>query len=618
MLGGNSTTLLEIEELLRHMKVDEVITRLAEFEKQDNITEEESYRVKLLRIKLLFYTDKWGEGLDILEQILSVCEEVDNKLIWLDALLLKSIYYTELGFPDEGIKNSEEGLDAIKELKIFDNEIILRKAWFLVYKGLNHDIKGNLNLAKEILDQCLELASKLNDAYLLYASYKFKIRTRWNKGNIQQIFELYLKIIELAKKMKNDYLIAWGCIYGAEIAQMVGRSDVVKKLSDEAEEIIKKQKKLNTPYDWLEHQKATLYYAQGEMGKAISIWKRLGPSLRKKIVDPLRTDALLTTESIIERFEGNIDRAIELRQEIIAIHTKIGHKYGTWQQKILLARCLLVAGQYNQALKICQEIMDNYSDFTNELLNRLIFFIMGKIYQIKGEYYLSLDYFRKSLNLGRKIPEVGIYDIQSLFHLILLLAEKDQEEMSYQYLGELHEIIDKYPSELNSKYYQAARSIILKASSRPKNWIQALILLEEVVEEIWKGKIIDQELIIVALINLCELLMNEFSISGEKEVMDEIEKYTDKLEEIANKQKSLSYILRLEVKNIRLHTIWLKTIYSLADVDLKKAKELIEEARDMADEEGLVQLAEKINRQQSRLFNQLLQWNEFLQKQDIV
>ncbi|MCG3221521.1 MAG: hypothetical protein H7641_09085, partial [Candidatus Heimdallarchaeota archaeon] len=66
------------------------------------------------------------------------------------------------------------------------------------------------------------------------------------------------------------------------------------------------------------------------------------------------------------------------------------------------------------------------------------------------------------------------------------------------------------------------------------------------------------------------------------------------------------------------HTIWLKTIYSLADVDLQKAKKLIEEARDMADEEGLVQLAEKINQQQSKLSSQLIQWNEFIQKQDII
>ena len=100
--------------------------------------------------------------------------------------------------------------------------------------------------------------------------------------------------------------------------------------------------------------------------------------------------------------------------------------------------------------------------------------------------------------------------------------------------------------------------------------------------------------------------------------MDELEKHTEKLEEIAQKQKSLSYILRLEVKNIKLHTIWLKTIYSLADADLKKAKALIEEIRDMADEEGLIQLAEKINRQQSKLYNQLLHWNEFIQKQDII
>ena len=618
MLGGNNTTLLEIEELLRHMKVDEVTTKLAEFEKQDNITKEESHRVKLLKIKLLFDTNKWGEGLDILEKILPECEKAENRLIWLDALLLKSIYYTELGFYDEGIKNSERGLDVIKELKTSDNVFVLREAWFLVYKGLNHDNKGNLDIAEEIVEKCLELASKLNDAYLLYISYDFKTKSLWNKGNIQQIFELYLKMYELAKKMKNDYLIALRCYEGAVNAQALNRYDVVKKLKDEFEEVMKKQKKLSTPYEFLEHRKASLHYALGEMSKAISIWKRINPRLRKKIVDPVRMGDLLTSESIIERFEGNIDRSIELRQQIITIHTKIGNKYRIYQHKILLARCLIVAGQYNQALRICQEIMENYSDFTNELMNRLIFFIMGKIYQIQGEYYLSLDYFRKSLNLGKKIPGIVLYAIQSLFHLIQLLVEKNQEEMSYQYLGELEEIIDKYPSKLNSKYYQAAKALILKASSRPKNWMQALNLLEEVVEEIWEGKIIDQELIIIALINLCELLMNEFSMSGEKEVMDELEKYTDKLEDIANKQKSVSYILRLEAKNIRLHTIWLKTIYSLADVDLQKAKTLIEEARDMADEEGLVQLAEKINQQQSKIYNQLLQWNEFIQKQDII
>ncbi|MCG3260548.1 MAG: hypothetical protein H7644_12415, partial [Candidatus Heimdallarchaeota archaeon] len=94
MLGGDNTTLLEIEELLRHMKIDEVKSKLEKFEKQNNITEEETLRVKLLKIKLLFDTNKWGEGLDILEKILPECEKTENKQIWLDALFLKNTYYT--------------------------------------------------------------------------------------------------------------------------------------------------------------------------------------------------------------------------------------------------------------------------------------------------------------------------------------------------------------------------------------------------------------------------------------------------------------------------------------------------------------------------------------------
>ena len=110
----------------------------------------------MLRIKLLFDTYKWGEGLDILERILPECEKTEKKLIWLDALLLKSIYCTELGFYDDGIKNSERGLNVIKELKTSDSVFTLREAWFLVYKGLNHDNIGNLGIAEEIAEQCLE------------------------------------------------------------------------------------------------------------------------------------------------------------------------------------------------------------------------------------------------------------------------------------------------------------------------------------------------------------------------------------------------------------------------------------------------------------------------------
>ena len=618
MLGGSNSSLLEIEELLRHMKVDEVTTRLADFRKQDNVTKEESHRAELLWIKLLFDTYKWREGLDSLDKILLECEKEENKLTWLDALFLKTISYTEFGLYDEGIKNSEEGLEFIKKRKTSDNVFILRKGWFLLYKGMNHNFKGNLNIAEEIVEQCLELARKLNDTYLLYSSYKFKTEILFNNGNFQQNFELYLKMYELAKEMKNDFLVAKACSDGAVFAQWVNRYDLVQKFIDEAEEITKKQKKWITTYEWLESNKAYIYMGQGKMSKAISTWEKILPKLRKKAVNPIEIGSILEAESLIESFEGRHDRAVELRQQAVAMFTKIGNRFKIWQYKALLARCLLTAGKYDQALSICQENIEDHNEFTNELLQLVNFLVMGKIYQIRGEYYLSFDYYTRSISAGKKFPGYRYTVILCIFPLIQLLAEKNQEEMSYKYLGELEEIVNKFPSKLHNKYHQAAKAIILKASSRPKNWMQALIILEEVVEEIWEGEIIDVELIIIALINLCELLMNEFSMSGEKEVIEELEKHTKKLEEIANKQKSLSYILRLEVKNIKLHTIWLKTIYSLADVDLNKAKELIEEARDMADEEGLVQLAEKINQQQSKLYNQLLQWNEFIQKQDII
>ena len=46
----------------------------------------------------------------------------------------------------------------------------------------------------------------------------------------------------------------------------------------------------------------------------------------------------------------------------------------------------------------------------------------------------------------------------------------------------------------------------------------------------------------------------------------------------------------------------------------QKAKELLVKARDMADEEGLFRLAEKITHQQGELITRIDHWDEFIKK----
>ena len=52
----------------------------------------------------------------------------------------------------------------------------------------------------------------------------------------------------------------------------------------------------------------------------------------------------------------------------------------------------------------------------------------------------------------------------------------------------------------------------------------------------------------------------------------------------------------------------------MVEIDFQKAKSILENARKIADEEGLYTLAEKLTLQQERLLSQLSQWDDFIRK----
>ncbi len=52
----------------------------------------------------------------------------------------------------------------------------------------------------------------------------------------------------------------------------------------------------------------------------------------------------------------------------------------------------------------------------------------------------------------------------------------------------------------------------------------------------------------------------------------------------------------------------------MVEIDFQKAKIVLDNARKIADEEGLYKLAEKLTLQQERLINQLSQWDDFIRK----
>ncbi len=600
LLGGSNKELLEIEKLSRFQKYQEAYLKLEEFEKKGNLSKEEELRSDILRADLIRRMDKWKEGLEILEQTIGESEHLEEKLVLLDALIVKTDYLTMIERYDDILTITRRGIEIIEKEDPSNKDFILRKAWFLAYKGLQQNFKGNYNLAQETLEQSMLLAKNVDNNNLLMFLYTTNGRNEASRGEYVEAHDQFYKALETSIKMKNDSASA--LLYGdlAEAAIGLGKYKQSQEYLDEA---IKIYQKYGLPIVYFEFILGMNYLSCGLIFEGVEIYKRILPQLERQIgKNPRDLSFVIWGKAMVEWYEGNLDKALEFQEEVYNINVELGNRWLIVTHASFLAGMLIDASQIDKALEYSLAAIEDYEEYNLLFVNSFNYENLGKICQIKGEYDLALDYLEKCLKV-RLQSDYYYLPIRTLFLMLNVAIDKNDEGLYNKYLAQIEEAVYKDPQKVHDQYYRIARALVLKASTRPKNWMSAIDILADVVEE----EIYYYNIKVIALINLCELLMNEFSLSENVEVLEELENYSNKLEEIANSQKQTSYSLRIESKNIRLLTIWLRAQHSMQGENLMHAENLLEEAREIAKNEGLNRLVEKITNQQKKLYIQILQ-----------
>ncbi|MCG3254348.1 MAG: tetratricopeptide repeat protein, partial [Candidatus Heimdallarchaeota archaeon] len=409
--------------------------------------------------------------------------------------------------------------------------------------------------------------------------------------------------LQLAKDNKNDYRIYFFSSRLTESYLGIGKYNLALEYNDLTIEYCKK---LGLKTNWEFFYKSFIYWFSGELEKSLELMKKVLPSLENETTLSGRAFALVG-KAIVEWVEGDLDKAIEYLTEAVNLMKKRDDVYRTNLISLVLAKGLFDKGEFNKVLEICFSILDTYKDSKKPVKNPRVFFEMGKAYHIKGDYNLALDYMQKALKLYKRINFI-LFIARSLFNLIQITTDKNDRVLYTKYLEELEAFVKLHPTSFLEQMYQTAQALVLKNSTRPRDWMKAADILIKVVKE----KFTKHGIVVIALINLCELLMNEFSISGDAQVLQELELYIDELSELAQMQNVCH--IRLEANNLQILTHWLKAQKSMVEIDLQKAKTLLESTRKIADDEGMYRLAEKFTQQQEQLLRQMSQWDDFIRK----
>ncbi len=178
---------------------------------------------------------------------------------------------------------------------------------------------------------------------------------------------------------------------------------------------------------------------------------------------------------------------------------------------------------------------------------------------------------------------------------IELAISKKEIKQAKKYLLEIKEISDRTKNKKVDIIFRQNKALILKASPRFRNKIEA----EEILKQLLKEKDLSYNFEMETLIHLCDLLITELRVTNELEVLEEIKPYISRLLNITEKSNTYWFLCETYLIQAKL---------SLLTFNIKKAKRFLTQAKQIAERFGLNQLALKITNENKNLLKKLDLW----------
>ncbi|NHJ03871.1 MAG: tetratricopeptide repeat protein [Candidatus Heimdallarchaeota archaeon] len=592
--------LAQVEKLFSKHQYADSFEVIKEVEKQKNLTEAQRRKLSNLKVSVYINLKKFTEAYIEFDQAIEKYTKDENWALVLDNYIWKIRTKFNEGRKEDVLKLLEEGFDILNKAGKLTPALADRKARLLHLRGMfllfaTNDMDEACNVFQEIVkfsekynlnDTKYESQHRLAHIYSMRGDYKLStqlIEEAYNyfKGTDQRFITAgLLHNLGITYAEVGEYKKYRECFFEkaklvdpsphdiAAIGDSYWREGEIEKGIEEMEKGLEKirttfkEGEKHTVYQFIQ---ANLFLRIGEQDKALEMYNSL--ISRKENVSGYLAGFCLVGIAHVYYSKGELDIALDYAQRALDIAKKANTKYGI-----------------------------GYGHF-----------ILGKIYIEKGETDKALHHLQTSLDLRLAMGNKN--DLSLTFReLITFILDNENLDDVDEYFDQLEQIASTTDSRVVKHNYLLSKALILKSKGRPKYWTQAIDIMEEIVDD----RISDYNTLLVALINLCEILLNEFSISGVQEVLNDLETHTSRLLDIAQRQNS--YTLRVEAYHIRIITLWLQAQHSKLDINIQNARRLLQEARELAESHGLVKLATKITNQNEKMLDQLENWDEFIRK----
>lgn len=426
---------------------------------------------------------------------------------------------------------------------------------------------GNAKESERLTDNLIIKAKELQNSLLLTKTYIENAYDNWYLGFHNKSIERGLDALNLSKRDKSKE----SQVLTAKSNNLIGNVEIERGNSTAAINYYTVALQIHQEHG----NKMGSAYVLNNLGFAYSYLGRLNAALShyeksKDLFTSLDNEHLIAISmgniGQIYILKGNLEKALELSLKSISVLERIGNA-------------------------------QSLAEFSTNI---------GQIYHAKGELEKAIKYYKKSLDILLH-QDNDVWVSFALFYYILANADYDLEEAKIwlEKLRSFLEVEDRDTSLIQLRYNIAAAVLLIK-TSRLTNLVKAESLLKEILNN---DTVDDYSITILAIKNLADIRLVELRLFTDsvnlKELLDLIAKMTD-LSKLHGSfiTETQSLILYAKLK--------------LIEGEFEVANSSLNEALIIAKNHGLVTLANEINEEIKKLYNEVNKYETMFRDSKIM
>ncbi|MFQ5981219.1 MAG: tetratricopeptide repeat protein [Candidatus Heimdallarchaeota archaeon] len=547
------------EQLMMEGRVDEARPLIETLEKEGKLLADDRLTWQLLKSQLLITLGDFGTSLHLAKQVSKESQERDKPLQAIDAWLVIAEAHNRLNDHDESLNAIIQGEKLLATLTGEPPAALSQRQASLIHRRGRICIEtGDFNQALEYFQQSLALRQKLGNKHDIAVSLRNIGVAYFEKGDIALGIEYHQQALKLFREVGNKYRIAWCLI---NIGGMSSN--------------------------------------KGDMDQALE-YSRQGLALYQELDAKAQIAYSLRIVGGIYHAKGDLERALEHYLQALPIAEEQGYR---WENAGILNSIAVIywnRGELEQALEFLRQGLAMAQEGGNKKIIAHSIGAIGLINWQKGELEQAIVKLEEAMSFFEDIGD-NFTKATYLYWLVSVALDKGPREQAQGYLHRLQLINEQEENKLISQYCRLAEALVLKASPRIRDKVRAQELFQQVAEEEIFVHILTER----AMVNLCELLLDELKAYGEIAVLQEAKTLVHRLYTLAQDRHSFS---------LTINALILQAKLSLIEGDLAAVTQLLEQARFTADENKLELLAKKVSRERDHLETQFETWRGLIQR----